>query len=267
MNDPVAEALHERFAKLYHAVQLRDFEAYCGQKAVLSRHRLTNVCSDYTPFYTDKLDKKHGVWARTFGNPQDFGSLFWFVDKMIPNLYGPITLTFDRSIWKTCNDVALATTNPGDDNYDLDKDRLSADAVKSCYVKNGKYWKLKTYGLELSVGNDQLPFSKVSTITVEPVNDQLLNQVRQLWKSAGCNPAIVKARNLAHSNATREKQFKLLVDWATSEAGELPVYSELPSVVPVPLETWFNQLRNTLHPPLRQWLEYTYYGTIQRMVP
>ncbi len=263
MNDPVGVVLSQRFAKLHHATQLRDFAMYCDQKAVLSRERLSAAGDDFTRFYTDDADQKHGVWNRTFGNLQDFGRLFWFADNNIPNCYGPITLSFDRAIWDSYTDIALTTTNPGDKKYDLQLDRLSDEQVEGCFVKNGKYWKLTKYGLELSVGNDHLPLDLVTSVIVEPINDQILGQVTTKWQSAGLNPGIVKARDTTNSTQNLKDTFTLLVDWATTAASTLPIYTELPSAVPEQLKQWFSGLRYTHYPALRQWLIYTYNGTIR----
>lgn len=263
MLDPVSKILSERYAKFHHAAQLRDFTAYCQHNALLSRDRLASSCTDYTRFYTDEADKKHGVWGRTFGNLQDYGSLFWFVDNTIPNCYGPITISFDRTIWSTCMDVALTTSNPGDKTYDLHTDRLSDTEVSECFQKDGQFWKLKNFGLDLSVSNSELPLDLATLVTVEPINDEIFENVKTQWQAAGLDLKIVKMRNLKNSIPSRMDIFHLLVDWAINAAGNLPDFSNLQSVVPKNLTEWFKGVRETLYPALRQWLIYTYIGTLR----
>ena len=263
MLDPTGAVFYSRFQRLYHAIQLTDFLAYCEAAAVLSRELLTVACPKYTSFYSDDADKRHGVWGRTFGNLQDYGSLFWNCDRCIPNCYGPIALVFDRDIWEICVDVAVTNTSAGDPSYSLQDDRIEAADMRKCYKLEGKYWQLATHGHEVSVGNDRLPLDRVKAVLVEPLNNEILQIVTAAWEKAGLNPAVVRKRNLKPPTTYRSLLFDRLVDWARVMQGDVPSYAELESAVPEELEEWFTTLPTTLHPPLRQWLVYTYCGTIR----
>src|ERR1043165_6680334 len=95
------EILQKVRQRLFHAVNLEDFIVYWREQGVISRGRLEKSCPKYTRFFSDEQDRKLGVWERAFGNLNDFGRYFWSYESATPNGYGPITLVFSDSVWKS----------------------------------------------------------------------------------------------------------------------------------------------------------------------
>src|SRR5579872_2838413 len=148
----ITEVLFNRFAKFHHAINLRDFSAYCHRRALLSRSELTKTTPEFTAFYSDDSDKRRRLWERVFGNLQDFGVYFWAAEGCTPNAYGPIALIFRRSAWRQIDRIAVTRRNAAAKDFDLAKEELSSDELASCFVKNQRgYWQLHCNGLEVSL--------------------------------------------------------------------------------------------------------------------
>lgn len=262
----IGEVLLNRFARLHHATNLRDFAGYCSRRALLSRRELTNSTADFTAFYSDASDKQRGVWERVFGNLEDFGGLFWASPVCIPNAYGPITLVFERSAWGQVSDVAVTRKNAATKEFELATERMSAEELESCFeLRDKKWWQLTCNGLEVSLGTSFLSLDLVEKVVVEPVSSDFLESVRRVWTSSGYEGSLVEARTLWKKPLPQERLnvFVELVKWSAHLAGKVPLSSDLKTAVPPPLKEWASRLRDTQWAPLRQWLEYTFNGSLR----
>ena len=261
----IGSVLFEKRAKFYHAANLRDFRTYCQRRELLARSELTTNPDGYTPFYSDATDQQRNVWNRVFGNLQDYNGLFWANKGCVPNAYGPITMVFGRAVWKASDDIAVTRENAATEGYELDACRMDADELEKCYVKNDKWWQLKCYGLEVSFGATTLAFEDIEKIIVDPVTDNFINQVRDVWICAGGEASDVVARSVRNQPPNPEDLavYRDLVDWAQRLAGIVPTSSDLRKAVPSCLSEWASKLNDSLWGPLRQWLEYIYNGTLQ----
>jgi hypothetical protein len=262
----VGEVLFDRFAKLHHAINLRDFEAYCKRRAVLSRSELTRTTSEYTAFYTDDSDKELGLWERVFGNLQDFGALFWVANACTPNAYGPITLIFTRDVWSQVADIGVSRRGAASKDFKLATERMPACEIETCFeMRDKKWWRLTCDGLEVSVGTSFLSHSFVEKVVVEPVLPHFVDKVRMIWTASGQDGSLVVSRTDGIKGITPERQaaFDELVKWSAKLAGNVPRHDHLKTNVPARLKEWASGLRETQWPPLRQWLEYTFNGTLK----
>lgn len=266
--ESVGEVLFNRFAKLHHAINLRDFVAYCRRRALLSRSELSKSTRQFTEFYSDETDQQRGLWERVFGNLQDFGVLFWAAPACTPNAYGPITLVLNRNVWDQVDDIAVTRRNAATRDFVLAAERMPAEEVASCFEQNeSKFWQLQSLGLEVSLGTAFLSLALVEQVIVEPISPDLVDRVRQAWISSGHDGSLVMARTLWKSSIPQERldTFLELVKWSSTLAGRVPLASDLKRAVPRVLGGWTSGLRDSQWPPLRQWLEYTYNGTIREL--
>ena len=262
----IADVLFNRFAKLHHAINLRDFSAYCHRRALLSRGELSKTTSEFTAFYSDTTDKERGLWERVFGNLQDFGFYFWAAPGCTPNAYGPITLVFCREAWRQIDDITVTRKNAATRDFDLATDKMPMDELASCFERNKKnYWQLNCNGLEVSLGTSFLSLDFVEQVIVEPVFSDFVDKVRDVWTSSGFEGVLVVPRTLRNNCVPEERRkvFAELVNWSASFAGNVPISTDLKNAVPSNLKEWANQLRDSQWAPLRQWLEYTYKGTLK----
>lgn len=262
----IGEVLLNKFAKLHHATNFRDFAAYCNRRALLSRRELTNSTGEFTAFYSDKSDKERGVWERVFGNLQDFGGLFWASSICIPNAYGPITLVFGRTAWEQVSNIAVTRKNAATKDFELAADQLSVIELESCFeLHKNKWWHLTCDGLEVSLETSFLSLDFVEKVVVEPVYSGFLDKVRHVWTSSGYEGDLVEGRTFWKKDLPQDRLeiFAELVKWSESFAGEVPPSSDLKSEVPPNLSEWASGLRDSQWAPLRQWLEYTFNGTLR----
>jgi DNA-directed RNA polymerase subunit N (RpoN/RPB10) len=260
------QVLSSKFAKFFHAINLKDFEAYCARRSILSRLELTKFTPNFTPFYSDELDKVRGVWDRVFGNLQDYGQLFWAAPNCIPNAYGPITLVLGRNVWTQASDIAVSRRTAAAKGFELSVDRMSPEQLNSCYeLHDNKWWRLNCSGLEVSLGTSFLSLDFVDKVIVEPVTADLLDQVRTIWTSSSYDSTHVESRTLGKREVPddRSEIFAELVQWSLKYCGKIPPAGELRKDVPNRLHSWATGLRDSQWAPLRQWLEYTYNGTLR----
>ena len=104
----VSDVLRSREAHLFHATGLRPFEHYCSTRSILSRGTLLDSASGCAPFHTDKPDRERDILYRTFGNLADFGYVFWKGGRVPPNVYGPILLFCEKTVWDVSEDICVS---------------------------------------------------------------------------------------------------------------------------------------------------------------
>lgn len=263
----VEEFLHQKFAKLYHACNLLDFKSYCARGALLSKRQLKTLELEFTRFYSEKSDQVRNLDDRIFGNLSDFGGRFWHADAALPNVYGPITIIFGRSIWEHCTDIAITRKTASSADWDLASDRIGLPELADCYQKNGFYWGLKRglQGLEVSISNNLLRLSLAERVVVEPIQG-LANVVRKSWQDSGLDASKVIERQIHAAPSKRELQrliFDGLLDWARENAGSYANLEGEGTNVPAALADWFASLPEARRRALGSWLTYTYDGTIR----
>jgi hypothetical protein len=237
MNQTVASILREKKIRFYHAVQFKDFEAYCKAGAILSRKELSEITDDYTRFWSDEIDKKKGVWDRVFGNLQNFGEIFWDADGTTPNLYGPITLECEHTVWDDAHEVVITRKSVVSPEIDYARDRLSEQEVASCFELKNSNWHLKRemYKAEVSIAA-KVMYSHLTSATVEPISDSFLDEVRRT--ALGLSGGIVNERK-----------------------------DDLMANVPASLQQWAKTIKAGSWHPLKSWLKYMYNGTLKWLDP
>lgn len=264
MSESVQEVLLRVNSKFYHATQLIDFKSYCAQSAVLSRSELQKSGSAYTPFYTDDSDQAKGLWGRVFGNIEDFGRLFWNPPAGVPNAYGPITLVFNPPVWTHLEDVSVTERGAHNADFDLAEDSMRPAEVAGCFKEVDGRIRQVQWGLEVSSSSPRLSFAHLAYVLVEPLTPDFRDIVS--GAASGCLPSSRIIERTRYGETLKEAKVETLrhlVDWSRQLEGKLPPANELTDIVPVNLREWFDEVRRTQHGPLRQWLEYTYNGTLQ----
>lgn len=263
MEDSVGDALRDAGSKLYHACQLQDFKSYCEENALLARSELEALELPYTKFYTDESDKEKGLWDRVFGNIEDFGRLFWTQPAGVPNAYGPITLVFGVNAWERLDDIAITERGAFYADFDLAAESMSPAEVRACFEdQNGQLKQIK-WGLEVSSSSSRLSFSKLAYVLVDPITPTFREIVRTV-ADRSIRPSKIIERT-AYGEPLDEGKLEVLenlVQWARAMKGEPPHVNELSQKLPNELSDWFKKVRRTQHGVLRQWLAYTYSGTL-----
>lgn len=104
----LAAVLIAKNVHFFHAMNLRDFSAYCRSRSLLSRTEMIESDPDYTEFWSDEIDSQRGVLSRVFGNVYDFAAIFARArDASSPNIYGPVTLVFSPEVYEEMVDIVL----------------------------------------------------------------------------------------------------------------------------------------------------------------
>ncbi|MBK6515733.1 MAG: hypothetical protein IPG04_16945 [Polyangiaceae bacterium] len=166
--DQVRDELVRRQVRLYHAIDLPDFETYCNEWALLSRQQL-EVCGGIkVPFYTDSSDKEKQLHDRCFGNLTHFWKLFWQLPWGLPNAYGLVTLVFKTEVFASCSDVAVTTVGANTKDFDLQEHRLS-EKVRLGLALTGDTPGEPKIMVEFSTSTNSLPFDLLERIIVQPV--------------------------------------------------------------------------------------------------
>ena len=263
MSKTVADELRRVEAKFYHATQLQDFKLYCGEGAVLSRAELESADGAHTGFYTDDSDKEKGLWNRVFGNIEDFGRLFWNQNAGVPNAYGPITLVFDSGVWAHLDGIAVTERGAFHADFDLAEEEMSPEEIGDCFEEGEHKTRQIRWGLEVSSSSHRLPLSEIAYVLVDPISPGFVDVVREA--ASGCIKQSRIIERTLYGKPLDEGKRKLLLElseWARELEGSPPAANQLASRVPESLAEWFDKVRQTQHGVLRQWLDYTYNGTL-----
>jgi hypothetical protein len=114
----VVLSLETRNVSLWHACQLRDFDAYLQVGGVPSRQFLERRRMPFTPFATDAGDRRNGLWSKVFVNLADFGASFARGFRAVPNPYGPIALQLRPTALLEASEVAICLRSAGASDFD-----------------------------------------------------------------------------------------------------------------------------------------------------
>jgi hypothetical protein len=120
--------LEARNVSLWHACQLRDLDAYLQVGGVPSRRLLERRGVAFTPFVTDAIDRRNGVWNKVFVNLADFGATFAHGCRSVPNPYGPIALQLRPTALLESADAAICLRSAGASDFDRDVESLADPA-------------------------------------------------------------------------------------------------------------------------------------------
>jgi hypothetical protein len=130
----VVHFLRRRQASLWHACQLVDLAAYFALGGIPARSLLERRRLQMTPFDTDAVDRRNGVWDKVFRNLDDFGRSFAAGWRAVPNPYGPIVLQVRPEALLGATDVAIALRSAGAHDFDREGESLSTiDEVDRIY--------------------------------------------------------------------------------------------------------------------------------------
>lgn len=121
----VVVTLEARNVSLWHACQLRDLDAYLQAGGVPSRQLLERRRLAFTPFVTDAIDRRNGVWSKVFLNLADFGATFAHGCRSVPNPYGPIALQLRPTALLEAGDAAICLRSAGASDFDRDVESLA----------------------------------------------------------------------------------------------------------------------------------------------
>ena len=159
------DKLIDRGCRLYHAIDLPDFETYAENWALLSRQQLAAGRGIKTTFYTDGSDKERGLFDRCFGNLSYFWKFFWRWEG-VPNAYGLITLVFRTEAFRHCDDVAVTADGANAKDFDLARDWFTEPSVLNWLIDdNGEANEF----LEFSTKTSRMPFDLLDEVIVQPV--------------------------------------------------------------------------------------------------
>ena len=120
----LVDLFEERNVSLYHACQLIDFDSYLALGGIPSRALLEKSELPFTPFATDAIDKKNGVWDKVFVNLSDFGSGFAEGASSVPNPYGPILFEISPMALLEAYDVAVCLWSAGAKGFNRETEAL-----------------------------------------------------------------------------------------------------------------------------------------------
>ena len=164
-NGQVAALLHARKVRLYHAIDLPDFETYCERWELLSRAELeAHPNGIRVRFYSDDSDKDRGLSRRVFGNLHNYWNYFWERGQC-PNAYGHIVLEFRPEVFLECNDISLTPSNAADEAYNVQTQRICREDCLQAAIEDDQAM-LKR--LELSCANPALSLCDLDRVVVQP---------------------------------------------------------------------------------------------------
>lgn len=215
ISDLVAH-LNHRGVLLFHACQLKDFEAYLALGGVASRNLMTESGLEHTPFDTDAVDRTNDVWDKVFLNLEDFGFPFAYGARNentapTPNPYGPILLGMEPESLLATSDVAVCLRSAGAQDFSRENealgtieevDRVFTLSLEDCAGEyDGRKVKFKsslrdefpdhhTGSPEIScaVEGELIPFKYLTQIVVDPYvvgGNSLVERVRTLSTQSG----------------------------------------------------------------------------------
>ena len=118
--------------------------------------------------------------------------------------------------------------------------------------------------MEVSLGVSSVPFNLVGQVIVDHIAPDFEVQVRGVFEAAGGDGKKVAVRTVGGRPLAPDRigVFRELVAWSRSLNGKVPKAKDLRDAVPDSLTSWAGSLPEPLWGPLRQWLEYTYTGTL-----
>jgi hypothetical protein len=254
--DEIAADLQRRGCKLYHAINLPDFQTYAKREALLSRSQLERSETGIgTPFASDATDTERGLMDRCFGNLSDFGSAFWAFQTAAPNAYGPISLVFSKNVFQLTSDAAVTEKNAIKEDYDLAKDRVSdATLWQSFFEKDDKPWLAKGHRfLEFSTSTSLLPFEYLEKVIVEPLEFdeiKLIDLVRPLLM-----PSVLVEERAASPLGGQVLILNGLAEWAARRGGTPPGPMDLGDA-PAGVARWWRALPPKARKATFRWFQY-----------
>lgn len=191
----LVDHLDRRQASLWHACQLIDLAAYLALGGIPARSLVERRGLAQTPFVTDAIDRRNGVWDKVFLNLDDFGRSFAAGWRAVPNPYGPIALQVRAEALLAATDVAIALRSAGAHDFDRLGESLSTvDEVDRIYrhpvhigfplsadtrfgdelaqAFKGSPIEAKAAEVSVMLDDELLPLSFVSMVRVEPFEVQ-----------------------------------------------------------------------------------------------
>lgn len=256
--EQVRDELIRRKVRLYHAIDLPDFETYCQQWALLSRQQLEVSGGIKVPFYTDNSDREKGLFDRCFGNLTHFWRLFWELPWGLPNAYGLVTLVFGTEVFSQCADVAITARGANVKEFELARDR-AADTLRLWIALAGDAPDEPKGMAEFSTATNRLPFDTLERIIVQPVeieegDAKLLHAVEAMVanhaRDRRCPPVVVEPA--AEGRAAERERLRALLAWVQEREGKVRSW-EIGGSLPEELRDWFDSLKTAT--PLVPWCE------------
>lgn len=176
----LVEFMRRRQASLWHACQLVDLAGYLALGGIPARSLLERTRLRMTPFVTDSVDRRNGVWDKVFLNLDDFGRSFAAGFRAVPNPYGPIVLQVRPEALLTATDVAIALRSAGAHDFDREGESLSTieevDVIYRYPVHTGFPLSADTrFGEELQKAFRGSPIEAKSAEVSVSVPDELLS--------------------------------------------------------------------------------------------
>lgn len=188
----LVDRLVARDVSLWHACQLRDYEAYLEIGGIPSRSLMEHAHVAFTPFVTDATDRSGGVWSKVFANLNDFGAAFAHGAEAVPNPYGPIVFQIRPTVLARASDVAITLRSAGGHDFDREKESLdsleelehvfrnppNAPFPERSFLRYGdelrtvfapKYENAASTEVSLSIDPELIPLSEVVVIWVDPI--------------------------------------------------------------------------------------------------
>lgn len=262
------EKLKSKEAKLFHAINFRDFVEYCRQRSILARSVLADSFGDYTRFFSDEVDKELGVWERTFGNLNDFGRYFWQFEAATPNAYGPITIVLGRQFWDGLSDIKITKRTITADENEL----LSAAQIDDAYEYVDGVYRLRAgfTATEVSASNPRISLEYLAYILVDPLivaGKPLREHVLAALEETACLGEVATAKQVIERRVycdPQEARIEHLLAWSRTLGGRLIDANEpLQNTLPPELAEWFDSLEEWKQRILASWLTYTFNGTLR----
>lgn len=266
LDSEIRRVFRERGVRFHHAENLRHFSWHCAAGALVARNTLLTQ-SGHTSFSSDSEDARLGVLDRVFGNLRDFGTIMARGTDAIPNIYGPITLTFTPSVFSLMTDVMI-TQKSIMSLGDSWRTEAAHDAATIAHITSGtrsNQWIANDWSTaELSCSQSSISFRFLEQVTVEPIHvggRPLIEYVRADLARSGHTHVRVSERHYTKAqNRTRMTSLasycEALPTTGIADGYDFHGAVNLPDWSSCPVAR-----RNRL----AGWARYFYFGTVQEV--
>lgn len=245
------------WARLYHAVQLRDLRSYVQTGRILSRSELfARGAEFYTPFDSDYHDIAEHCEHDVFGNLVD-QAVASKNGKWIPNIYGPITFVFEVPAVRNGNNREIVVRRGGIFSGDSEGKRpLSPAEVSEMLRERGGSREFQL--VEGTLLLKDLLYVLVAPVVIDgrALVDLTTQALQPIAAARGNRVAVIERDDL--SQAWRER-YRDLITWSADARR----HGGSAAFLPQGLDEWYQALNgNTKERNLRRFATYLLHGTI-----
>lgn len=265
----IAQKFRSVGVRFHHAENLHDFSVYCDQGALLARAELRRLSPEYTKFYSDESDEKHGALSRVFGNLRDFGTIMACGRGAIPNVYGPIHMVFRPECFALMSDIVItknSIASLGDSwREQAARTTQTIDHIASGRDNDGHISRDWMYA-ESSCSESRLSFDLLEEVIVEPITVMghgLYQLVLSTLHMAGYDRVRVRVVERTYQRSENVDAIRAAVRFCEGLPEGLPARS--PAIEAVAQLPEFGHCKAPVQRRLPLWARYFYFGTLAEL--